>query len=554
MRKNLIYRITVLKKLSPFAKGVRRYFFYKLASNAIIILLALLLPYLYGTYVEKTIVQGNLKYLVVVVVGYVLAQIVNMGCELFSNKCTYKLNNTVTVALRLKFLDKRFSQGFSDYNGMDSSNEKMLLDEAVYKLCDFSGTQSVDYLLKVIQTACLAVILLVLEWRLALIMMISIPVTMWLNDLNARRAKENNDQTWRNNRAWGDHIFGSIHSWREIRAMQMEGKCEETFDHYSRRYAGIFRIYTRFWVTRRYLLPKLKEEFLMQFLLIFIGGLLIMNQSITIAALLAFIQYYNQLANTFQTVVSTEADLKINSVQYDKVFEVLDQNTIGEQLPEWRPRNANISLRNVSFRYPAGEADVLHDFSLEIQQGERVGIVGESGSGKTTLLNLMVGALEPDRGEVTFGGENLKTHSLKPVHKKVGFVLQENLVFNATVKENLLYAKPDATEDELKRACERARFMEYVEKMPDGMNTAVGERGTRLSGGERQRLVLARAFLRDVDVFVFDEATSALDQRTENLIQEAIEEISRDKTIIVVSHRESSLSICDRRVYLSRPA
>ena len=124
------------------------------------------------------------------------------------------------------------------------------------------------------------------------------------------------------------------------------------------------------------------------------------------------------------------------------------------------------------------------------------------------------------------------------------------MIFNTTIKENLLYVKENATDEEIYLACKKARLTDYIDGMPEGMNTVVGERGMCLSGGERQRLVLARAFLKDVDVFIFDEATSALDQRTENLIQEAIEEISRDKTIIVVSHRESSLSVCDRRVYL----
>ncbi len=550
MKNKLMYRFSILRKLAPFAEGVKKYFFYKLMSNGIIVLVSLLLPYVYGMYIEKTIMNGDGYFLFAVISVYIGAAILNMGCELFSNKCTYTLNNKVSVVLRLKFLDKRFTQKFSTYNEIDCANEKMLLDDAIFKLCAFSGPQSIDYFLKLFQTVCLVCVLLILEWRLALIMIISIPVTMWLNDLNARMAKDNNNQTWNNNRAWGNHIYRSISSWREIRAMQLEKSCEKTFNDYSQQYSGIFRIYTRFWVTRRFFLRKLKEEFIMQILLVSLGGWLIMNEHITIGALLAFIQYYNQLAESFQTVVSTESDLKINSIEYDKVFEVLEQTTIGEKLPSWSPDNVSICVNNISFKYPKGDVEVFHDFSLIILQGERVGVVGESGSGKTTLLNLLVGVLEPDKGEITFGGKNIMTHNISPIHKRVGFVLQDNMIFNTTIKENLLYVKENATDEEIYLACKKARLTDYIDGMPEGMNTVVGERGMCLSGGERQRLVLARAFLKDVDVFIFDEATSALDQRTENLIQEAIEEISRDKTIIVVSHRESSLSVCDRRVYL----
>ena len=199
MKNKLMYRFSILRKLAPFAEGVKKYFFYKLMSNGIIVLVSLLLPYVYGMYIEKTIMNGDGYFLFAVISVYIGAAILNMGCELFSNKCTYTLNNKVSVVLRLKFLDKRFTQKFSTYNEIDCANEKMLLDDAIFKLCAFSGPQSIDYFLKLFQTVCLVCVLLILEWRLALIMIISIPVTMWLNDLNARMAKDNNNQTWNNN-------------------------------------------------------------------------------------------------------------------------------------------------------------------------------------------------------------------------------------------------------------------------------------------------------------------------------------------------------------------
>ena len=194
--------------------------------------------------------------------------------------------------------------------------------------------------------------------------------------------------------------------------------------------------------------------------------------------------------------------------------------------------------------------EVLNDFSMEIHQGERVGIVGESGRGKTTLLKMIVGMLEPTSGNILFGNYNIKQISLQAVHRKVGFVLQENLLFNTTIHENLLYGDESATEADMQKACKRAFIDEFIDGLPDGYETVVGEKGIKLSGGQKQRLVLARLFLRDVDMFIFDEATSALDQHAENEVQQAIKGIGRDKTIIVVSHRVSSLNLCDRLIYL----
>ena len=158
--------------------------------------------------------------------------------------------------------------------------------------------------------------------------------------------------------------------------------------------------------------------------------------------------------------------------------------------------------------------------------------------------------LEPTSGNILFGNYNIKQISLQAVHRKVGFVLQENLLFNTTIHENLLYGDESATEADMQKACKRAFIDEFIDGLPDGYETVVGEKGIKLSGGQKQRLVLARLFLRDVDMFIFDEATSALDQHAENEVQQAIKGIGRDKTIIVVSHRVSSLNLCDRLIYL----
>lgn len=145
-------------------------------------------------------------------------------------------------------------------------------------------------------------------------------------------------------------------------------------------------------------------------------------------------------------------------------------------------------------------------------------------------------------------GADLRELDLSAMHGRIGYVMQDNLLFNTTVRENLLLGKEDATEDELRRACKKAYILEFVQALPDGLDTVIGEKGIKLSGGQRQRLVLARLFLREVEVFILDEATSALDQYSERMVYDAMQSIPKDKTVIIVAHRESSLAICERRV------
>lgn len=550
MIKKQKYRIKILKEIEPHINGGKRYLGLKACCCIVTLFLTMILPMLYGFFVEKVILGGKIKLLAGIVAGYVLVQLISTGLAFLNNFCTYTLNNKFTISARLKLLDNSFARFFSKYENINTGNEKMVFDDAVFKLCDFWGAQSIDYAINLLQTIVILAVLLFMEWHLALVMIVAIPFTIWLNHINGNLAKKNNQESWENDRDWGAWIFSTIRAWREVRAMGLEEQREADFQEYSNRYSRLFRVYTRFWVTRRFTIPKLKEEFLMQFILYFVGGILIYKGNMTIGVLLAFSQYYKMMVESFQNVINADTDLQINSVQYDKAIDALAEEVESEDDKLRDVLNYDICIQNVSYRYPEGNTDVLKDFSLEIKQGERLGIVGESGKGKTTLLNLMVGVLTPSNGVVKIGGVNLQDLNKKNVYKKIGFVLQENVLFNTTIKENLLYGKEDATEEEIREACRKACISEYIESLPEKYDTNVGEKGIKLSGGQRQRLVLARLFLRDVDVFIFDEATSALDQHAENLIQNVICNIGEEKSIIVVAHRESSLKVCDRLVYL----
>ena len=541
MIQKLIYRIKVLGKVSVYAHGVRKFFFIKLICCLVLLITSLVLPIFYSKFIEDVILGTSLSGFVYIVMGYIAIQLVNSVISFINNFCTYSMNNTVTVAIRLKILDNKLKQDFSKYDNINPGNEKMILDDAVFKLCDFSGVQSTDYFINFGKMLFLGVALFVMEWRLALVLIVTIPVSFVLNHMNGTKAKKNNRESWENDKAWGNWIFTSIRAWREIRATNLEN---------SQKYSKLFRTYTQFWVTRRFTIPKIKDEFFMRFVVYFLGGVLIYYGRITIGTLLVFGQYYEMLTEAVQTVVSTDTDLQINSVQYDKALAACEEEIIIDETKSKEVRNCNLQFKQVTFRYPESNTDILKAFSMQIQQGERVGIVGESGKGKTTLLNLMVGLLQPTAGTILFGDKELSELDLRSVHKKVGFVLQENALFNTTIRENLLYGNENATEVEMRGACEKACIRSYIEDLPEKYDTIVGEKGIKLSGGQKQRLILARLFLRDVDMFIFDEATSALDQHAEDIIQKAIRGIGDDKTIIVVAHRESSLKLCERLIYL----
>jgi len=204
-----------------------------------------------------------------------------------------------------------------------------------------------------------------------------------------------------------------------------------------------------------------------------------------------------------------------------------------------------IAVEDLSFAHP-GYPDSLSSVNVVIPKGKMVAFVGESGGGKSTLVDMIMGFHEPGSGRVTIDGVALEKFDIVSYRRRVGYVPQESILFSMSVRDNLVWAKEDATREEMEEACRLARADEFIERLPDGYDTMVGDRGVRLSGGQVQRIALARAVLRGPDILVLDEATSSLDTESERLIQESVERVAKGRTVIVVAHRLSTITSADR--------
>lgn len=550
MFQKIKYRLLVMKKLQPMAVGVRKWYGINLAAAVTGLVLMLILPQFYSLFIEKVILGRKLKLLFPVILGYILIQAANTGIAFLRRQCQYRIDNQVTVKMKEKMLHNLLLRPFTEYDKMNAGEQKMTMDDAVIKMEDFTNIQSVEYSINACRMIVLFLLLCFLEWHLAMILVISIPLTFWLNHIIGKVFQKNGEESWENDQAFGAWIYSSLNGWREIRARNLEEDCQKKFVFYAKRYMELFSVWIEFWVLRFLIIPRIKDDFLMQFLLYFIGGLLIFRGNITIGALLVFAQYFTQLVECVQSVVTADTDLQANMVFYDRTLAAIEETVAEEIGKKTEIRECSLSFQHVSFAYEDADSEVVTDFSMEICQGERVGIVGKSGRGKTTMLKMIIGMIQPTKGKIVFGGDDLKDLSLQALHRKIGVVMQENMLFNTTIHENLLYGNEHASREDMVQACKKADIDSFIRELPDGYETVIGEKGIKLSGGQKQRLILARLFLRDVDMFIFDEATSALDQNSESIVQQAVESIGRDKTILVVAHRQSSLNLCDRVIRL----
>ncbi len=210
----------------------------------------------------------------------------------------------------------------------------------------------------------------------------------------------------------------------------------------------------------------------------------------------------------------------------------------------------SIDFRNISYRYPDGNTDVLSNISLAIPAGQKVGMVGHSGAGKSTIVQLLLRFSDITEGDILIDGQDIRDITQESLRKHISYVPQEPLMFHRTLRENIAYGKPDASDNEIITAAKKAHALEFIKKMPHGLNTIVGERGVKLSGGQRQRIAIARAILKDAPILVLDEATSALDSESERLIQQALENLMKNRTSIVIAHRLSTIAKLDRIIVL----
>jgi len=274
------------------------------------------------------------------------------------------------------------------------------------------------------------------------------------------------------------------------------------------------------------------------------------SAAISIGTLVAFTTLQTRLFFPVNSLLGVQVDVQTSLALFDRVFEYLDLPVDIEErekpvtLDRSRVRG-EVEFRDVSFGYDPDAAPTLDGISFAADPGTKVAVVGETGAGKTTLGYLVARLYDTTAGAVTVDGVDVRDLSFTSLRETVGVVSQETYLFHGTVRENLRFARPDATDDEIEQAARAARIHDHLASLPEGYDTVVGERGYRFSGGEKQRLAIARAVLRDPPVLLLDEATSALDVETERAVQDALDRLSEGRTTIVIAHRLSTIRDAD---------
>ena len=279
------------------------------------------------------------------------------------------------------------------------------------------------------------------------------------------------------------------------------------------------------------------------------GASLVASGEMSVGDLVSFVLYTTFIGGSIAGLGDIYGQIQKAIGSSERVLEILDESaeaSSGED-PTSAPVSGEIIFQNVKFQYPTRpEVDVLKDVNFRIDAGEKVALAGHSGAGKSTIIQLLLRLYQLNQGSILVDGKPLEKWNLKQLRRNIGIVPQEVLLFGGSIRENIAYAKPGASEEEIIDAAKKANAWQFISKFPEGLDTKVGERGVKLSGGQRQRVAIARAILKDPAILVLDEATSSLDAESEALVQEALDTLMKDRTTIIIAHRLATIRKVDR--------
>ena len=545
-------------RLKPFLKNYRADFAGMLAFNGLTALVDVVLPlmqrYAIANFIEKGVTAGLVPYALVY-----LALIVLQGFSVM-----WFCNNSMRIEMYLgrdmkqKLFHHLQTLSFSFYNVTPVGYLLSRLMSDTNRIASMIAWNFTDILWALFYVAGSMVSMLILNWKLALLVLLIVPVMAVLTAYFQNRILHWNRKVRKLNSritgAFNEGITGA----KTAKTLVLED-----------RMTGSFRTLTSEMRTSGVRAARLNAVYIPLVLLVSTaavavvllrGGYLVAEQALELATLSAFLTYAVGIFEPIQMTASNIAEFISLQASIERVTDLLDKEPDVRDTPEvearygdsfhpkrenWEPLRGDIEFDDVTFRYPDGGEDVLQHFSLKIPAGTTVTLVGETGAGKSTLVNLVCRFFEPTSGRILIDGSDYRERSQLWLHSNIGYVLQSPHLFSGTVRENIRYGRLEATDAEVEAAARAVSADTVAAKLDKGWDSEVGEGGDKLSTGEKQLISFARAVLADPRIFVLDEATSSIDTQTEQLIQDAIDRLLKDRTSFLIAHRLSTIRKAD---------
>ena len=445
------------------------------------------------------------------------------------------------------------SQSLSYFHQNKSGELTSIIINDVANLRRALGTSFHQLLVEPINLLAFTVLLFIINWKLALISVVIVPISGITIMTIGRSIRRKSRRTASMIAGITNIITETFSSIRVVKAFAMEGYEVQRFFKETHKY---FKLILRR-AKLRLLASPITETLgvMMGVLLLWVGGMEVLSgKGLTPEDFLRFILLLFAMMDPLRKLSSVNVELQAGAASAERVFAILDTPpTIVDELDAVKidTFKDKIQINNVSFKYES-EDTVLKNISFEIEKGSAVALVGSSGAGKSTLADLIPRFYDVNQGAIEIDGQDIRHVTLNSLRRLMGIVTQETILFNDTIKANIAYGQKDVDDKQVIAAATAANALEFIEELPEGLDTVIGEKGVKLSGGQRQRLAIARAIMKNPPILILDEATSALDTESERLVQEALGTLMTDRTVLVIAHRLSTVTNADKIIVLEK--
>jgi ATP-binding cassette subfamily B protein len=537
---------------------------YKARLAAVLVLivfgagLGMISPFLVRDALNDGILKHNTTLLTEVVLGMIAISIVTAALSVWQTYVSNVVGQRVMHDLRAAVYRRlqRMSLAFFTRTRTGEVQSRIANDigglDNVVTTTATSIAQNSTTVIAAIVAMCL------LDWRLAALSLAFVPLFVWLTRRVGKLRRTITSEQQRRLANLSSLVAESL-SVSGIMLGKTMGRGHDLAERFSDQSKDIADLEVRSRMAGRWAMSSIQMTFAIQPAIVYwLAGQSFLGHAISVGTIVAFTTLQTRLLFPIQSLLGVGADVQASMALFDRIFEYLDlpvdiveaENPVELRADEML---GEVRFEGVSFKYTPDQADwTLADIDLDVPAGTRTAVVGETGAGKTTLGYLVARLYEPQQGRVTIDGVDVRDASLESLAATVGVVSQETYLFHASVRENLRFARPEASDEEIEEAAGVARIHDLISSLPEGYDTIVGERGYRFSGGEKQRMAIARTVLRNPPVLVLDEATSSLDTQTEYAVQEALERLSEGRTTITIAHRLSTVRDADQIVVLDK--
>ncbi len=545
----------LLRRFLPYYKKYKGILFLDLFCAALTTVCELVLPMIVREITDKA--TNNISALTVTfilqcTVLYLVLRVIDTAANYYMASTGHVMGARIEADMRHDLFNHLQKLSFAYYDSAKVGTLMSRMTSDLFDVTEFAHHCPEEFFIAGIKIVCSFIILCTMSVPLTLIIFAAVPpmivVLMMFNKRMKEGFRESRQQVGELNSQVEDSLLGI----RVVKAFGKEDYEQERFDDGNKKFlkikSKVYRIMGAFQSCTRLF------DGIMYILVVAVGAIFLKNGGITAADYVAYLMFVTTLMTSIRRIVEFAEQFQRGMTGIERFSEILAVDPDVKDLDnavDLPQGDGCIEFKNVTFNYGESGEDVLKNLNLDIKPGENVALVGPSGGGKTTLCSLIPRFYDVTEGEILVDGIDIKKVTLSSLRDRIGTVAQDVYLFSGSVRENIAYGKPDATDEEITEAAKLAGAHEFIKELPDGYDTYVGERGVKLSGGQKQRISIARVFLKDPDILILDEATSALDNESELLIQRSLEKLSKGRTTLTIAHRLTTIKNADRILVLT---